>query len=104
MFVKTNLFPKSGQGGLLFGTNKINLIQIYLKWAKINMQKTSIIILATTSHLKLTKHFSFKLLLLEMSVCYKINFLVPATVIILSFVSEQKEQNLAKSVLDFKVA
>lgn len=97
MFVKTNLFPKSGQGGLVFRSNKINLIQIYLKWRKINMQKTSIIIPATTSHLKVTKHCSFKLLLLEMSVCYKINFLMPASVIILSFLPEQKEQDLANS-------
>lgn len=91
MFVRTNLFPKSGQQGLVLGTNKINLIQIYLKWDKINMQKTSIIIPATTSHLKLTKHCSFKLLLLEMSVCYKINFMMPATVINLSFLYEQNQ-------------
>lgn len=93
MFVKTNLFPKSGQEGLLFGTNKINLIQIYLKWGKINMQKTSIIIPAATSHLKLTKHCSFKLLLLETSVCYKINFLMPATVINLSFLHEESQED-----------
>lgn len=44
MFAKSNLFPQSGREGLAFGANEINLTQIYLKWDKINMQKTSKII------------------------------------------------------------
>lgn len=41
MFAKSNLFLQSGQEGPAFGVNEINLTQIYLKWDKINMQKTS---------------------------------------------------------------
>lgn len=41
MFAKSNLFLQLGQEGLAFGVNEINLTQIYLKWDKINMQKTS---------------------------------------------------------------
>lgn len=40
MFAKSNLFPQPGQEGLAFEANEINLPQIYLKWDKINMQKT----------------------------------------------------------------
>lgn len=44
MFAKPNLFPQPGQEGLEFGANEINLTQIYLRWNKINMQKTPKII------------------------------------------------------------
>lgn len=40
MFVKSNLFSKSGQGKLTFGTNKINGREICVKWNKINIQMT----------------------------------------------------------------